>query len=594
MAPKNTKKPLDASQVDPLNLSARRLYVERALCRLTSVSMERVQAFRPQSEASICKILDELGWRNVSQEFFEYEVDSNMWDSFLGVRNILKANPWPWPDKFPNKRDLSQGASPTYKKWRLQRGKPVNEAVEGSTVAYRYPAHKQDPKPAESSSTPSIVTPKATVPLVVSSTPRKPEGLESSMHAPSQKAPKSALGANTVVKAPVSKQGAEAQHSPFAAGKPAVEAAKGFLRGQIAETEALKVANKKKAEDKAAAKAEAEATELRLSDEMRAWCEKVFDAELSHIKETKRQAAEAEAKARCAYVPETEQDAQPASFDLRSWADDLDEIRDPPYLSPNAEIPFRFKFFGEDNEVPVHQPRLPDKDLLAKIWSGLGLEDLGMNESGPVAGPFELLLPSWIDFHDLVYGKDGSLFRELELKKFIEEDVVIAWRNNDKHRPVSIVVGPNPFEQHDETDRRLWMRVRSTWLRISEWLHEVYQGIPYRLDHFLYVRQDVDLRAGSVEDLTVIGNLTDAWMVHGSEGSGQEAERKRANLDYWLPEIYAALSQPKREADALLRDWVLREGGDLLEERLNIADMVFSLVSPKDAAQWYNRFTGRF
>mgnify|MGYP004729274623 CR=1 FL=1 len=112
----------DPKKVEPFNKGARQAFIEAFFKSRRLFDQERMKAARKEAADYLCQELKKAHYRNVNQVFFEYQVDYVAWARYVRERKAQsKANAWPW-DKFPDPRDLKEGAPPVYRVWRLKLG----------------------------------------------------------------------------------------------------------------------------------------------------------------------------------------------------------------------------------------------------------------------------------------------------------------------------------------------------------------------------------------------------------------------------------------------------------------------------------------
>ncbi|SPJ80233.1 uncharacterized protein FTOL_08625 [Fusarium torulosum] len=251
-------------------------------------------------------------------------------------------------------------------------------------------------------------------------------------------------------------------------------------------------------------------------------------------------------------------------------------------ISIDAPLPVRDEF-GAHEELPSPCPVLPDAAARQQIWKSLGLETAGV----PFPGCFELTLPPWMDFHDLVYGKDGALFAEIKRDNLIDKDLIIGW-NMLNDRPVSLMVGPDPEAVYDVQDRQLWIRVRALWWRVIQWLLEVYEGRPLRLKGYLFIMQSLEVELGPISSLSDPKQLEVCWeLVPRDNGkAARKAKAKRQTFDRQMPEIHAILMEPRQIMTALLEEWIDRAGLEFAEQRLDAVRYAWAIEEPGVAWRW--------
>ncbi|KAJ4015443.1 hypothetical protein NW752_006906 [Fusarium irregulare] len=86
-------------------------------------------------------------------------------------------------------------------------------------------------------------------------------------------------------------------------------------------------------------------------------------------------------------------------------------------------------------DKPVEQLQFSSHHLRLKLWHSI----MGDGPyKTPIVGPFEVALPPSLDFHGLVRGEDGEIYKEL--CSTIHDFLTVGWLVKDG-RPVSLVVG---------------------------------------------------------------------------------------------------------------------------------------------------------
>lgn len=109
-------------------------------------------------------------------------------------------------------------------------------------------------------------------------------------------------------------------------------------------------------------------------------------------------------------------------------------------------------------------------------------------------GPFEVGIPSWLDFEGLIYGHDGHLFAGV--LEMIHQDLAISWGVNEPdseiqdlvpldfdYRPNKLVVGLSDGVDHDDISNQ--SRLRALWDNVQGWVDTVYNGRPRTLASYL-------------------------------------------------------------------------------------------------------------
>ncbi|WKT48475.1 hypothetical protein QSH57_013405 [Fusarium oxysporum f. sp. vasinfectum] len=321
--------------------------------------------------------------------------------------------------------------------------------------------------------------------------------------------------------------------------------------------------------------AEKRAAQQKKAEEMAAkqqLAQNLFDAELAKIEALKHEASKEETVDSTETVETEEaqrtgadqqarnQPTLPIGFD---WAADAKETPlFPPYVDPKDPVPCR-EDFGIHNFESVKGSALPSHSLCETIWWKV----IDKPRGGPLLGPFELALPDWLDFHDLVLHD----FHKIATNKLIDEDIVIAWRVEGNH-PVSLIVGPSPLKNHAEGTS-----------------HSDFGGSPVRLVDYLWDYQRWVVCHGESEPFYVIPHLQGVWqdIIDNPEEAAAAARMNRENMDKWLPEVHAILTQSRDNVESLLENWVRREGNDHTKGRTIVARDAWARVALSAAYSWF-------
>ncbi|RKL48138.1 hypothetical protein BFJ70_g2495 [Fusarium oxysporum] len=565
----------DHSKVDALNLSSRRIHMEAFFKHLGLWNSDKVAKTREKCVEMFCQLLNKHGYTSISQQYFEYEVDALVWYNILKRGKVLtEANKWPWSETVPKKVDLTTPASLVYRDW--LRRKSRAEGADGGEMT---------PKPSNAQ---EHQVPAAPVTAESSKASRGPGSAAGGSQAPvaAQDQPivprwtrKSAKGKKVAPQKP-SDQKAPETTTPSAASLAAVLAVTQELKEIQLDSAERRAAQEKKDEEMAAKQQLAQ---------------NLFDAELARIEDLKDEALKHEAskvetvdtskavgteEPQVTGADEQAQDQPTVPTDFDSAADVKEIPWFPPYVDPKDPVPIR-EDWGIHNWEKVKGSALPSLLLCEKIWWRI----IDKPRGGPLLGPFELALPDWLDFHDLVLHD----FHKILTNKLIDADIVIGWRVEDGH-PVSLIVGPTPLKDHGEGDIPLGLRVRSNWLRVAAWIADAYRGSPVRLVDYLCDYQRWVVCKGESEPFHVIPHLQGVWtgITDNPEQAATAARMNRENMDKWLPEVHAILTQPRENVDLLLENWVRREGDDHTKGRTIVARDAWARVAMVAAYSWFD------
>ncbi|EGU82543.1 hypothetical protein FOPG_10033 [Fusarium oxysporum f. sp. conglutinans race 2 54008] len=521
----------DHSKVDALNLSSRRIHMEAFFKHLGLWNSDKVAKTREKCVEMFCQLLNKHGYTSINQQYFEYEVDALVWYNILKRGKVLsEANRWPWSETIPKKVDVTTPASLVYRDWLCRKSRA--EGGDGGETIPPKPSNAQEHQ-----------IPAAPVTAESSKASQGPESTTARVSQPSV-APQDQASV------------------PWRTRKTQLDSAE------------KRAAQQKKAEEMAAKQQLAQ---------------NLFDAELAKIEALKHEASKEETVDSTEAVETEEaqrngadqqarnQPTLPTGFD---WAADAKETPWlPPYVDPKDPVPFR-EDFGIHNFGSVKGSALPSHSLCETIWWKV----IDKPRGGPLLNPFELALPDWLDFHDLILHD----FHKIATNKLIDEDIVIAWRVEENH-PVSLIVGPSPLKNHAEGDIPFGLRVRSNWLRVAAWIADAYRGSPVRLVDYLWDYQRWVVCHGESEPFHVIPHLQGVWqdIIDNPEEAAAAARMNRENMDKWLPEVHAILTQSRDNVESLLENWVRREGNDHTKGRTIVARDAWARVALSAAYSWF-------
>ncbi|KAF4944725.1 hypothetical protein FGADI_12500 [Fusarium gaditjirri] len=592
----------DHSAADFTKVGPRRVHMERYFRSLGLWNADQVKVLREMSEENACTTLRSKGYLKVGQLYFEYVVDYGVWYNILGYgKASFDDHPWPVPvSAMPSKKDFSEGVSRFYQDWQLRNKSLPESQGESSKVPKSEVSTKDAATPiplaqptavAETSQKPPAVVKDAvavkydpTIPFALQARPNvatqnvrgssaKPIVAKETARKPSVApvAPKTVVAKQPVPAVPAARQASKppADHS---AGIAKVGAALADITLATAAEQSVKMEKQK---EKVEAEVEmAGVIEARLAEKINE-AHAIFDEESKDLSKQRSEILD-EKIARAKALAE----ANECSPD--DWHYFMEDDDDEPIIPISEVIPVRHDFGV--NDVKWSGPMEPNPDSLQSIWEDLHFERYNV---GPIIGPFEIALPEWMDFNDLVLSDDGVSFDSIETDGLIDDDVMITWSVNDR-RPISLIVGPRPTQKHDLSDKHLWLRVRTVWTKVAEWVAGVYKGRPHRLTDFLRYRQAQELMGVPFLSLDVIVPiLVSAWdnISEDPEDAALEARRQREDLDLWIPQIHAILSQKWEYASKIALAWVFRDEKKA-RYRLQAIEYAWAVFQPTQAYEW--------
>lgn len=490
---------------------------------------------------------------------------------------------WPWADKaLPLLPDLGLGVSRTYKTWRQSHNKSIEELPGRATWAHKFTMASEETEGkagVEASSPRSSAGQKATKKLPAGSAKQARGQTEKSSPATkvAAKGPARREGSTAPTEPPAPKdnaqvltlkRGVKASAKPPAALSADIEQAR-----HASQTLALGIeARKREAQEEVEKTRAAEHEALEVQNERHKQAGIRFNEEIARIR----------AKEPTGVDSETSNNA----FSGSSWDNEVDKLREVGYFYSPGQLPVR-EPFGARREEPVKACPIPLLSIRQTIWD----RSVKAPFNNCFLGPFEIAIPKWLDFHDLVLHD----FDRVKKEKLVRTGLVIAWRI-ENGRPVSLVVGPDPSIAYDEEgitlktdDFHLWTDVRSLWTQIAEWLVGAYRGSCFRLADFLHGKLEMVLArgnsylefSGARKEVQSQWNRTTANPCFAFDA----AKYRRDKYDRWMPEVYAILSQPRTVVGALLQDWIRREP-ESYQGRFNTVRDIWTPLAFHDAHEW--------
>ncbi|KAI8714982.1 hypothetical protein NCS52_01004900 [Fusarium sp. LHS14.1] len=185
------------------------------------------------------------------------------------------------------------------------------------------------------------------------------------------------------------------------------------------------------------------------------------------------------------------------------WADEMEIDDDPPALPHTVTLSPKVT---EQNRGELLAPKEPSRSKRLDIWRALNRSDLFV---APVCGPFEVLLPEWLDFNALVWGPKGADFAYMH-KELIDEDLVITWATTNKGVPSKLIVGFRDGKVGSHIPLCKMDRLGLLFTRVTNWAVDAYAGNPKSLASSLGVARVLD-NESMYEPFKPRGSLSKAW-----------------------------------------------------------------------------------
>ncbi|KAI1059046.1 hypothetical protein LB507_004063 [Fusarium sp. FIESC RH6] len=249
-----------------------------------------------------------------------------------------------------------------------------------------------------------------------------------------------------------------------------------------------------------------------------------------------------------------------------------------PTIRWGVMLPLRqpYRLTSKFNHPP---PIPPDRNSRQHIWYLLDLPA----PVKPCLGPFQVAVPPWIDFLDLLFGDGGTMFASTG--GLIPRDVTVACTKGSNGVPNSLVVGPNPIIAHDLDSPMLRHGVHKVWRQVIHWLRLAQEGRPLRFSDFLrcFGTLKIDEDKSTVELMDDLFDACEAASRSPFAVHARIAQAKKENLIRWTPEIHAYPKVPSSHVGILLRKWVLQLGEVLTHERATAVFDLWGQHSPTEA-----------
>lgn len=224
----------------------------------------------------------------------------------------------------------------------------------------------------------------------------------------------------------------------------------------------------------------------------------------------------------------------------------------------------------------------------------------------PVCGPFEVRIPCWIEFEELIWGHNGQIFAKVQ--GLIHRDLAISWEDEKptslkggqdmslsvdyEGRPCKLIVGFSKGVDHTNGPNQSLLL--GLWNSVLGWAGLSHVGTSMTLAEYLRVNQ---ARQDAVVISTTSGpkNPVRALYEQGQENAlvAQQAARKeRSAMDQWQSEVHQILQNPIEVATERLNGWVVAGDRDM-DLRITVAERVWvtSVSDPVKMAQggyWAN------
>ncbi|KAF4944717.1 hypothetical protein FGADI_12492 [Fusarium gaditjirri] len=131
-----SKQPPDPSRYDKWLLGSRRMFISHYLKYLGDDAAAKWDDCQKMAFKTVMESLKEKGLTQVGHYWLEHEADHVAWKKLFSELG-LEAVEWPFKANPDAPNNISEGVSPTYQKWRLDRGLPIYDTVQ--RLGYKKP-----------------------------------------------------------------------------------------------------------------------------------------------------------------------------------------------------------------------------------------------------------------------------------------------------------------------------------------------------------------------------------------------------------------------------------------------------------------------
>jgi hypothetical protein len=142
---------------------------------------------------------------------------------------------------------------------------------------------------------------------------------------------------------------------------------------------------------------------------------------------------------------------------------------DAPIMPKDVPLPVR-PDFGTGKDKRVERVPIAPLAIRQKIWE-IAMGDLSF--TARCVGPFEIVLPPWLDFHGLIWGENGELYEQLisSLHEFLTVGWLVA-----SGRTTALVVGFKSSSKVAADVPRHWQDLTLLWHDVQHWVVYVNNG----------------------------------------------------------------------------------------------------------------------
>lgn len=227
-------------------------------------------------------------------------------------------------------------------------------------------------------------------------------------------------------------------------------------------------------------------------------------------------------------------------------------------------------------------PSLAAREHVWKAKFGDGLKE------EPFCGPFEVRIPCWIEFEELIWGHNGQIFAKV--RDIIHRDLSISWEDEKptsamggqgmplsvdyEGRPYKLIVGFSKGVDHTHGANQSLLL--ALWNSVAGWAGLAHIGTSMTLAEYLRVNQ-------ARQDALVIGTMSGprnpvrAFYKQGQENTlaaQRAAKNEKSAMDQWQCEVHEILQNPIEIAMERLDGWVMASDREM-DLRITVAERVW-------------------
>ncbi|KAF5575876.1 hypothetical protein FPCIR_12927 [Fusarium pseudocircinatum] len=176
----------------------------------------------------------------------------------------------------------------------------------------------------------------------------------------------------------------------------------------------------------------------------------------------------------------------------------------------------------------------------------------------PITGPFQIVLPKWINAYHLVLEEDDGILSNIN-NEIVRLHLAVSWNYDDEAR-ITLVVGLSPTTCVNPEREGVDDSIQCLWRSVVDWAIGAYFGATMSLATFLRVRKAVPV----ADDIPYHGQrlttlTSEAWAdIHEDPVSSMSAaHKKRKFIAQCRSEVLEIIQKPLIEAKAELSRWVV-------------------------------------